>query len=164
MRPARRRALVVWALPLAAAWPTAGVAGGPERTPTFVHDVLPLLQRQGCASAYCHGAATGQGGFKLSLFGGEPEADYAAIVRALGGRRLDLHQPDASLLLLKPMRKVEHGGGKRITAGSFAHQRLAAWIAAGAPFAAPPERRLASLTVRLASERLAVDAMFATGA
>ncbi|MFY9344730.1 MAG: hypothetical protein WAT39_19720, partial [Planctomycetota bacterium] len=67
----------------------------------FAHDVLPLLQRHGCASAYCHGSATGQNGFKLSLFGSDPAADHAAIATWLRGRRLDRSEPERSLLVQK---------------------------------------------------------------
>lgn len=146
------------ALPLALAWPRG--PDTPARAPDFVCDVLPLLQRQGCASAYCHGAATGQGGFKLSLFGSAPEADHAAITRALGGRRLDLLDPEQSLLLQKPLRRVVHGGGRRLYEGSREHVLLRAWITAGAPFALAADERLHQLTAHRAGDELCVEAHF----
>ena len=56
----------------------------------FVHDVLPVLTKYGCNSGGCHGRATGQNGFKLSLFGFDPAADYAALVDEGLGRRIQL--------------------------------------------------------------------------
>ncbi|HLU39785.1 MAG TPA: DUF1549 domain-containing protein, partial [Planctomycetota bacterium] len=164
----RRATLLLCGIPAALA-PLAGPGEPPAHDPRgldptdFVHAVLPVLQRQGCASAYCHGAATGQGGFKLSLFGGDPQADHAAITRALGGRRLDLLAPEASLLLAKPLRLVDHGGGKRLTEDSEQHALLRAWIAAGAPFAPEVPRRLVDLQVAPDGGRLVVTATFAAG-
>lgn len=153
-----RRVLLASALPCI----TAILGEGPARprAPDFVRDVLPILQRQGCASAYCHGAATGQGGFKLSLFGSDPAADYATIARALGGRRLDLAAPEQSLLLQKPLRRMSHGGGQRLVEASAAHTRLHAWIAGGATFSLDTSERLADLTARREGERVVVEARF----
>ena len=41
--------------------------------------MIPLLGRSGCSGRECHGSFSGQGGFQLSLFGYEPEADFAAL-------------------------------------------------------------------------------------
>src|SRR5207237_465370 len=51
------------------------------RTFHFENDIVPLLSRHGCNAAGCHGSALGQNGFKLSVFGSDPQADYAALVR-----------------------------------------------------------------------------------
>ena len=67
----------------------------------FNTDVVPLLTRLGCNSGGCHGKATGQNGFKLSLLGFEPDLDYEAIVQEARGRRLFPAAPAQSLLLLK---------------------------------------------------------------
>lgn len=52
--------------------------------------------RQGWLQCGC-----GPRGGKLSLFGGDPEADYDAIVRALEGRRVNYRDPAESLLFEK---------------------------------------------------------------
>ncbi len=130
------RLLLGSALPLVALVATDGRSRSndtPTRTPTFVHDVLPILQREGCSSAYCHGGATGKGGFKLSLFGGDPEADWRALVVDLDGRRLDFAEPDQSLLLRKASQAMPHGGGRRLTKDSHGFAILRTWVAAGAP-------------------------------
>ena len=54
----------------------------------FQTDVVPLLTRHGCNSGGCHGKATGQNGFRLSLLGFEPEFDYESIVQLARGRDL----------------------------------------------------------------------------
>ena len=46
---------------------------------SFGGDVMPLLTKMGCSGGNCHGAITGQNGFKLSLFGYHPDEDYAMI-------------------------------------------------------------------------------------
>ena len=80
----------------------------------FPTHILPLLTKAGCNAGACHGAAVGQGGFKLSLLGYDPERDYETITRELSGRRLDLSAPEESLFLLKPTRQIDHDGGRRI--------------------------------------------------
>src|SRR5207253_11381327 len=80
----------------------------------------------------CHGSFQGRGGFRLSLFGYEPEKDYAALTREQLGRRVNLANPDASLILMKPTGKVGHGGGVRFAQGSWEYRVLRDWIARGA--------------------------------
>ena len=101
--------------------------------PDFDTQVLPILSRAGCSAGACHGAAAGRGGLKLSLFGGDPAADYRQIVHELEGRRVNLARPQRSLLLLKPTWELDHEGGQRFESDSaFAHL-LTEWIRAGAP-------------------------------
>lgn len=105
-----------------------------QRTrPSFRNDVIPVLTRAGCNQGSCHGAAAGKNGFRLSLFGYDPAHDHRALTRELRGRRLELAEPEASLMLLKPTRKVPHKGGKRLEPGGSMYETLRAWIAAGAP-------------------------------
>ncbi|MED5381618.1 MAG: DUF1549 domain-containing protein [Verrucomicrobiota bacterium] len=111
----------------------------------FAHEISPLLVKQGCASAECHGAATGQAGFKLSLFAMDPAADYAALTQDLDGRRIDLARPEASLLLRKPTRQLKHEGGRIFKNGSADHEALLGWIRRGALFTADKPGRLARL-------------------
>lgn len=99
----------------------------------FALRILPILTRAGCNSGQCHGAAGGQGGFSLSLRGYDPEADYDAIVRERAGRRVDLDEPDRSLVLRKPSLEIPHKGGRRLREGDPARAEIEGWIAAGAP-------------------------------
>src|SRR5262249_30242540 len=49
-----------------------------KRAISFINDIAPIFARMGCSNSSCHGALNGQSGFKLSLFGYEPESDYKA--------------------------------------------------------------------------------------
>ncbi|MEM8911912.1 MAG: DUF1549 and DUF1553 domain-containing protein [Planctomycetota bacterium] len=104
----------------------------PSRTIDFTNDVIPVLTKMGCNAGACHGAALGRGGFRLSLYGGDPGADYDSIVRQVGGRRVNLVAPDESLLLRKPAELVEHGGGPVLDIDSNAAGTLVEWLRQGA--------------------------------
>ena len=98
----------------------------------FGTEVVPILTKLGCNGGGCHGKATGQNGFRLSLFGFEPELDYEAIVKESRGRRLSPAAPEHSLLLTKGTSSVPHGGGKRLSVGSDDYRILRQWISQGA--------------------------------
>jgi hypothetical protein len=100
----------------------------------FGNQIVPIFTKLGCNSGGCHGKASGQNGFKLSLLGFEPEVDYNALVKEARGRRLFPASPDHSLLLLKATGVVAHGGGKRMEVGSDEYKLVRRWIAAGVPF------------------------------
>lgn len=97
----------------------------------FANVVMPLLTRCGCNAASCHGAALGQGGFKLSLLGNDPEADFIAITRELSGRRIDRSDPAQSLILRKPTRQLAHRGGRVFEIDSHPHRVLVGWARGG---------------------------------
>jgi len=100
----------------------------------FERHVMGLFGRAGCNMGSCHGSFQGKGGFRLSLFGYEPDKDYLAVTRDNLGRRLNAADPDSSLLLLKATGQVEHGGGVRFSKGSWQYQVLRQWIRDGAPW------------------------------
>jgi hypothetical protein len=128
------------------------LAAAPQDPVDFDTEVLPVLAKAGCNAGACHGAAAGRGGFKLSLFGGDPAADHRAIARDLEGRRVNLAHPDRSLLLLKPTWQLDHEGGQRFEADSPQARLLTEWIAAGAP--RKSTRRLVDLVVAPANPAL----------
>ena len=114
----------------------------------FANDVMPLFSKLGCNSAGCHGKASGQNGFKLSVFGFDPDADYAALVKEARGRRVFPSAPEQSLLLLKPTGKFAHGGGKRIEVGSADYELvLREWLKQGMPFGSRPAPHAVGLRV-----------------
>jgi len=108
------------------------VASAERRPVSFAHEVMPVLAKAGCNSGACHGSASGKKGFKVSLRGYDPAADYATLTRGGNGRRLNLIQPEQSLLLLKPTARVAHDGGKRFDLLDPHAQLLLRWIAEGA--------------------------------
>lgn len=131
-----------------------GTAG---RGVDFRTEVMPLLSKHGCNAGGCHGKASGQNGFKLSLFGFDTKFDYDAIAKESRGRRLFPADPDASLFLLKGSGQVPHGGGKKLPAESADYQVIRRWIAAGAPPSAPEVPTVKKLRV------LPTDAVFKPG-
>jgi hypothetical protein len=130
----------------AAACVWANLAVCAAEVPPFRTGVLPLLTKAGCNAGACHGAATGQGGFKLSLLGYDPEEDYERITRERGGRRIDQSAPSESLLLRKGSGQLEHEGGRRLPRSSEAYLKIRRWIEAGAPFGSR-DLRVVGITV-----------------
>jgi len=112
----------------------------------FAEEVGAILTRRGCNDGVCHGGVKGMGGFKLSLNALDPRQDYRWIVE--GGKyqvlrveaaepivpRIDVKAPEKSLLLLKPLQAIPHGGGKRFEVDSQDYRTLLAWIQQGVPF------------------------------
>src|SRR5436190_10448105 len=102
--------------PANAAAPSERVAErGP---PLFSRHVAAVFSRLGCNGGTCHGAVRGQNGFRLTLFGAGPALDHDRLLHEFGGRRLNVADPHASLLLQKATARVSHQGGKRMEAGS----------------------------------------------
>jgi hypothetical protein len=123
----------------------------------FENDIIPLFSRFGCNSAGCHGKAEGQNGFKLSVFGFDPAADYAALVKEARGRRIFPAAPERSLLLTKVSGGVPHGGGVRIARGSPAYEILRGWVAAGTPFGEASAPQVSSLRVEPHERQMAMN-------
>ena len=138
----------------------------------FATQVEPLLSRFGCNAGGCHGKASGQNGFKLSLFGFDTDFDYEAIVSEARGRRIFGSAAENSLLLSKATGRIPHGGGKRIDLGSEPYRILHQWIAQGTPASAPDVPRVVKISIdpheRVmpsgARQQLAVMAHYSNGA
>jgi hypothetical protein len=123
-----KRLLTAWMITVAAA------SAAENASVDFIHDVMPVLSRFGCNASACHGKAEGQNGFKLSVFGADPHADYLALVVHSRSRRIMVAAPDTSLLLRKSVSAVPHAGGRRMAEDSPEYKLLRDWIAAGAPY------------------------------
>jgi hypothetical protein len=114
------------------------VKGGGGIPPfSFDADIAPVFSKRGCTQTACHGAINGQNGFRLSQFGYDPAADYEVIVTAAEGRRINLNEPEQSLILQKPTFQVPHGGGVRFETGSEDYIAILNWIQQGAPKGEP---------------------------
>ncbi|MGH9722148.1 MAG: Ig-like domain-containing protein, partial [Bryobacteraceae bacterium] len=138
---------------------------------SFRNDVIPVLTKMGCNQGACHGALAGKNGFKLTLRGYDPEADYLTLTRQSLGRRVSLSDPSESLMLLKPTLAIPHLGGKRFDNKSLEYRVIAEWIAAGAPAPAESDVAVTGLEVYPASailkpeaeQQLVVRAKYADG-
>ena len=102
-----------------------------NEVPDFQRHVGPLLGRLGCNGRSCHGSFQGQGGLQLSLFGYDFEKDHQAL-SAGGTYRVDLEDPEDSLILTKPTDPEDHGGGQRFAEDSWQYRLIKNWIAGGA--------------------------------
>lgn len=104
------------------------------RSINFKNQIVPVFTKLGCNSGGCHGKASGQNGFKLSLLGFYPEDDYEFLVKESRGRRIFPPAPDQSLLLTKPIGASPHGGGKRMEKDSYEYRMVRRWIEQGMPY------------------------------
>jgi hypothetical protein len=123
----------------------SGVSERPEIA--FMDEIRPILNKAGCAMAACHAAQHGKGGFKLSVFGFEPDKDRDAMIRDSLARRANFVEPERSLILLKPTMQTPHGGGKRLEKGSVDYQIMLAWLAGGAPGPGKNDAQVTALAV-----------------
>ncbi len=105
----------------------------------FPNQIVPVFTKLACNSGGCHGKASGQNGFRLSLLGFEPSEDYDHLVKEGRGRRLFPAAPDRSLLLMKAVGAVPHGGGQRMETDSVQYRLIRRWIEQGLPFGKPTD-------------------------
>ncbi len=142
-----RFAKIATAMVLGAVFSPSPVQGG-NGPVDFRHDLIPVLTKVGCNAGACHGAAIGRGGFKLSLYGVDPHADFEAIVRQMGGRRVNLSRPEDSLIVLKPGEYVEHGGGTVFNHDSESAHLLIEWVRQGAGYQSELSLKRVEITPR----------------
>ena len=114
---------------------------------SFEQQIIPILTKASCNSGGCHGKAEGQNGFKLSVFGHDPAADYSAIFKESRGRRIFPAALESSLLLLKATAQLPHGGGRKIEKDSLRYRRLLRWMREGIRYSSPAVPAVASIEV-----------------
>ncbi len=114
----------------------------------FARDIGGILTKRGCNQAACHGGVKGRGGLKLSANALYPKDDfewitkggaYQVLTAEIKGERIprvDLKNPEASLLLAKPTMATPHGGGKRLETDSEDYKTILGWVKSGAPYGA----------------------------
>jgi len=137
----------------------------------FPNQIVPIFTKLGCNAGGCHGKASGQNGFKLSLLGFYPNEDHEHLVKEDRGRRLFPASPERSLLLLKATNVMAHGGGARMQLGSYEYQLLARWIGQGMPYGKPTDPTVAKIEVvppartmgQGGSQQLSVRAIYTDG-
>jgi len=103
-----------------------------DRPVSFKLDIMPVFMRAGCNTGSCHGAARGKDGFRLSLFGFDPDGDYFRVTREQATRRINLADTQASMLLEKSIGAVPHTGGKLFEKDSQYYKTMHRWLQAGA--------------------------------
>ena len=124
----------------------------------FRNNVIPVLTKSGCNMGACHGAAVGKNGFKLTLRGYDPEADYKVLTREAIGRRIDPQEPARSLLLLKPTLSIPHAGGRRFGIESKEYQILSEWISEGMKPPSPQDHKITRISIEPRTLKLRIGA------
>lgn len=100
---------------------------------SFRHDFIAALNVAGCNAGACHGIPSGRGGFKLSLRGYDPAADYLELTHSALGRRTNRFDAEESLILKKGLGLVAHEGGPRLrSANPVPQETVRAWLSEGA--------------------------------
>jgi hypothetical protein len=139
--------LAAWIVAMSASFAESAAPRLEAKPVSFRNEVMAVLSRSGCNAGTCHGNKNGKGGFKLSLRGQDPDADYASLTRDQCSRRVNLLQPAESLMLVKPTGGVAHEGGIRFTLQSPEYELLRRWIAEGSPNDVATAARLTELKV-----------------
>ena len=99
---------------------------------SFRHEFIAAINVAGCNAGACHGIPSGRGGFKLSLRGYDPAADFIELTNSAQGRRINRFDADASLILKKGTGQIPHAGGPRLNSiNSVPHEIVRAWLAEG---------------------------------
>lgn len=114
---------------------------------SFKLDVMPVFMKAGCNAGSCHGSSRGKDGFRLSLFGFDPEGDYYRLTREQIGRRINLAIPEESLIVQKGLGAVQHTGGVRFGTNSDLCKTLLTWLNAGAPKDPPEVPKVAGIEI-----------------
>jgi hypothetical protein len=135
-------------LPAFLLFAAAVVVRAEDRPLNFANDIVPIFTKAGCNAGGCHGKASGQNGFKLSLLGFEPQEDYEHIVRESRGRRVFPAAPERSLLLMKAINSTPHGGGRKLDPKSDEYALLIKWISNGMPYGKDTDPKLVSIEVQ----------------
>src|SRR3982751_2716604 len=112
--------------------------------PNFQRHVSPLFGRLGCNGRSCHGSFQGRGGFRLSLFGYDFQADHEELLKG-DPIRANKDKPLESLIIVKPTDADMHEGGKRYEVGSWQYHVLRRWLEAGARFEQKEVQKLVNL-------------------
>ncbi len=141
------------------------------KAPSFMRDVLPILNKAGCSAGACHAKPDGQNGFKFTIFSFDPQSDLRNIVQEDRGRRVFPAAPEESLLLLKATDTIPHEGGERFAKDSEAYRTIAGWIAGGMSFRAEGEATLDRISMEPAdriyqkgdTQKLKVEAHYSDG-
>jgi hypothetical protein len=113
----------------------------------FLNHVVASLAKGSCSMGACHGSPSGKNGFRLSLRGYDPVLDFESLTRDILNRRTNRMAADESLLLRKPVGKVPHEGGIRLTATALPYQLIRDWIRDGLQADPPNTPQLARLQV-----------------
>ena len=113
----------------------------------FGNQIVPIFTKLGCNSGGCHGKASGQNGFKLSLLGFEPEVDYTALVKEARGRRaLPRRSRTAACCCSRRPAPWPTAAASAWRSAPTSTSSIRRWIAAGTPFGKPTDPVVTKIT------------------
>lgn len=143
--------------PFTSSPPAAPAAPAVASAPTlsFTHDILPILNKSGCNLGSCHAKASGQAGFKLSVFAYDPKGDFRELTQDARGRRIFPALPGESLVLRKATGTLAHEGGQRFEPDSEFARTISEWIRQGSAYEVPGQAALTGITVSPEDKRYA---------
>lgn len=127
--------------------------GSPEIV-SFHYGTLAALSKNGCNSGGCHGAPSGKGGFAISMVAFDPDSDRNTLTRDFFNRRINMPEPESSLLLRKPMMDVAHRGGLKLRKTDESYRLLLDWIKQGCRFDADDAPKLTGIRIEPATKRV----------
>jgi hypothetical protein len=139
---------------------------------SFRNEMIAVLNVGGCNQGACHGTPSGKNGFKLSLRGYDPAADYVELTRDVFGRRTTRLGAESSMIYLKALGKIPHEGGQRFPPNCVPVQIMHRWLSEGLQDDPPSLPALKTVEVlpggRLLNDpartqQLSVQASFADG-
>ena len=127
-----RTTLIVQAGPRTARIPVVVTDVDKPQPISFRHQFVAALNVAGCNQGACHGSPNGRGGFRLSLRGYNPAADYLELTHEALGRRTNRFHADASLILQKGLGQIPHEGGPRLVSlNPVPAHTIRAWLTEG---------------------------------
>ncbi|MCC6510120.1 MAG: DUF1549 domain-containing protein, partial [Pirellulaceae bacterium] len=85
--------------------------------------------------------------FRLSLRAFDAQLDTLTLTQEEFGRRVNLMEPEKSLLLEKPLMIVAHGGGLQIRKQQAAYEVLRDWVGGGARLDPPKTPRIVKVEI-----------------
>ncbi len=135
----------------------AGELEAIEEEPSFQRHVLPLMGRLGCNGSDCPGSLKGRGDFSLSLFGYDFKAEHEDLLAGEREKRVNVEEPEWSLILVKPTDASEHEGGKRYPKNGWEYNVFRKWIEKGAKDDSEEHPSLAGLEVTPSEIQLKAD-------
>jgi hypothetical protein len=123
---------------------------------SFKNELIAALNVGGCNAGACHGTPSGKNGFRLSLRGFDPPADYVQLTHDVFARRSDRQIADDSLILLKALGRVPHEGGQRYAPTGVPARAIRGWLTEGLRDDPPGSPELQSIEV-LPGSRVQLD-------
>ena len=102
------------------AWAAVG------QTSSFSDRLYPILKNAGCPT--CHNSNGVASATRLHFPDASASTERAEAFGRSLVRLVDREHPEASLLLLKPTKRIPHAGGERIKPGSPEEAALIGWI------------------------------------